>query len=76
MRSADDGSIVAQISTGEYGGTIRIGEPYTDPAPAEDPDDTLHDPTYGTVADIASLWSAAITADVAVQAELRKGATS
>jgi hypothetical protein len=54
--------LAAEIQTGRYGGTIRIGEPYSDPPPIQTPDDTLANVTYWTLADLTSLQHAAIRA--------------
>jgi hypothetical protein len=58
-----DANLVAEIQTGKYGGTIRVGEPYSDPPPAETPDDTLANVTFWTLADLTSLQHAAMRAE-------------
>lgn len=50
-----ENGVVAEISTGPYGGTIRIGEPYADAPPDDDPDDTLGSVTFWTFDDVRDL---------------------
>lgn len=52
--------LAADIQTGKYGGTIRVGEPYADAT--DDPDDTLANVTFWTLADLTSLHHAAMRA--------------
>lgn len=55
---SEDGSIVAEIQSTHGVHTIRTGNPYSDPPPADDPDDTLANVTYWTPGDIRDLFRA------------------